>query len=297
LSSSKVTIGKFAMNEVNFPNIKIDRISPGKTVIKELTLEGLELSTEDARLTLQGITIDTKLFLFLDYKISGVVTKHGTAFAMGEIQLALNVGDIKLDIPDIVASIEETKIQNLEVSVAPIDNLIFPGIVAKVLELNNLRLPTSGFTISHGMKLESMELSNLTIPDADAKKIMIKSVSGMNVNVPGIELPGISLELEAGDIDLKNVGAKVSKKKQCTPWVPILRIPLPTLNFDARICVRPETSLTIDKLAITNIKQKLGLKKMTATNLVLPFDVLGIQLTNLKIKGIEVPQVEVAESS
>ena len=297
MSLSKVTIGKLGMNEVNFPKIKIDRISPGKTVIKELILEGLELSTEDACLTLQGITIDTKLFLFLDYKISGVVTKQGTAFAMGEIQLALNVGDIKLDIPDIVASIEETKVQNLEVSVAPIDNLIFPGIVAKVLELNNLRLPTSGFKISHGVKLESMELSNLTIPDADAKKIMIKSVSGMSVSVPGIELPGISLELEAGDIDLKNVGAKVSKKKQCTPWVPILRIPLPPLNFDARICVQPETNLTIDKLTITNIKQKLGLKKMTATNLVLPFDVLGIQLTNLKIKGIEIPQVEVAESS
>lgn len=292
MASSKININKFKLNVAEFPSLKIDKISPGKTVIRELQLQDAKLETNNASLTLQGITVDLKITLSLDYKFTLPVPYNGTAFAIGELQIPLNFGDININIPNTILSIPQADLKDVKADVAPIEGLVLPSLVANSLRLDNLKVPESGFRLSHGLTLENMELKKLSMPAATADAMTVRSVRGMNVTVPAIELPEISLEFGATSTDLQQVQTKVIGAQQCTDWKTVVDIPL-VLKFDARVCTQPEITLTINKLTIKNTNLSLKLGKTVARNLELPFNILGIQLANVKLTGIEIPQIKV----
>ncbi len=291
MSSSRVNINKLKLNAAEFPSLKIDKISPGKTVIKELHLEDAELETKNASLTLQGITVELKITLTLDYQFTLPVPYNGAAFAIGQLQIPLNFGDVNINIPNTILSTPQVDLKDVEVDVAPIEGLVLPSLIANSLRLDNLKLPASGFRLSHGVTLENMELKKLLVPNATADAMALRSVRGMSMTVPAIELPAISLEFGATTTDLQQVQTKIIGAQQCTAWQTVVDTPI--LKFDARVCAQPEITLTIGKLTIRNTDLNLKLGKTTAKNLELPFNILGIQLTNVKLTGIEIPQIKV----
>jgi len=293
MASHEVEVGKVDISSIEFDKIEIDRIQPGVTKVGSLEVTKSKMNFHVDAIIIRGIKIDLKLSLYEDFKITvnyvlGSEVIEGQAVSLGKLMFYFDIGDITLPFPDTEIAFKDLKAHDTELKIDPIRDLILPAMKAENIQMNDINLPLEGITLN-GIGIGGADVRGVKVPDAKAKKIRFGSVHGASVNVPSILFPGITLEMIAKDVEAEEASAKLTNEKS-TPWINISTTPLLTLA--ARLLVRAETTLTIDKIILKGLESEMNIGTVQLKDLTLPFNLLGIEMKNILISNIQVPTLK-----
>ena len=293
MASQNVEVEEVNISSVGFDKIEINRIQPGVTKVGSLEVIGSEMNFHLDAIVIRGIKIDLKLLLYEDFKITidyifGSEVIEGQAVSLGELMFYFDIGDITLPFPDTEIAFEELKVHDIELKIDPIRNLVLPAMEAKNIQMDDVNLPLAGILL-RGMGVGEADVRGVKIPDARAERIRFGRVHGASVNVPGILFPGISLGMVAKDVETEKTSATLTNEKS-TPWIDIVTTPL--LTSAARLLVRTEAALTIDKIILKGLKSQINVGPLKLKDLTLPFNLLGIEMEDISISNVQVPALK-----
>jgi len=293
MASRNVEVEEVNLSSVGFDKIKINRIQPGVTKVGSLEVIGSEMNFHLDAIVIRGIRIDLKLLLYEDFKITidyifGSEVVEGQAVSLGELMFYFDIGDITLPFPDTEIAFEELKVHDIELKIDPIRNLVLPAMEAKNIQMDDVNLPLAGILL-RGMGVGEADVRGVKVPDARAERIRFGRVHGASVNVPSILFPGITLGMVAKDVETEKTSAKLTNEKS-TPWIDIVTTPLLTLA--ARLLVRTEAALTIDKVILKGLKSQINMGPLQLKDLTLPFNLLGIEMEDISISNVQVPALK-----
>jgi hypothetical protein len=296
MASHQVEIDEVNLGSVGFDKIGINRIQPYVTKVGSLEVMGSRMNFHLDAIVIRGIKIDLKLLLFEDFKITldyilGTEVVEGQAVSLGELMFYFDIGDITLPFPDTEIAFDDLKVHDMALNVDPIRNLVLPAMEARNIKMDNVNLPLAGI-ILRGMGVGEADVRGVKVPDARAERIRFGNVHGASVTVPAISIPGITLGIAARDVEAEKTSVKLNEEKS-TPWINIATTPLLTLA--ARLLVRTEAALTIDKIILKGLESEINMGALQLKDLTLPFNLLGIEMENILISNVQVPALKYRE--
>ncbi len=296
MASHQVEIDEVNLGSVGFDKIEINRIQPYVTKVRSIEVLGSRMNFHLDAIVIRGIKLDLKLLLFEDFKIAidyilGTEVVEGHAVSLGELMFYFDIGDITLPFPDTEIAFDDLKLHDMELNVDPIRNLVLPAMEARNIKMDDVNLPLAGI-ILRGMGVGEADVRGVKVPDARAGRIRFGNVHGASVNVPAISIPGITLGVAAKDVEAEKTSVKLTEEKS-TPWINIATTPLLTLA--ARLLVRTEAALTVDKIILKGLESEINTGALQLKDLTLPFNLLGIEMENILISNVQVPVLKYKE--
>ncbi len=258
---SEADIQRGSVNTVNVGSVGI-----GPITIGQLVLTDFELNTAADGAFLRNFVVTVTYTMSLDWHLhielpGNTIDDAGTE-DLDSPQFIMGFGDIRIPgIENLKIDIASLAVDNPAATINPASNLQLGAAVAEHIQAKNLMLPTAGFTIArvHGdaTPLGQMALNNLALPS-----VSIPDIVGQGVDSVATPKPK-AFHLDLGCLDL-------------------------TLK------VNPTAEAHIDQMVIRNVKANLSIGKIELHNIVAPYELLNLTLSQVGIDTISVPTVAIA---
>jgi hypothetical protein len=133
----------------------------------------------------------------------------------------------------------------------------------------------------------SAAINGMSVPAASAFKVTVAHAHGDalpagTVTIPGLALPRASM----GDIASDSVSAGGA----ADPYIFTANAGV----FGGTLTVTPSATIDFAELRITNVRATASIGSVTLQNVVLPYDVFNLTLSQLGIETIAIPALEVS---
>lgn len=133
----------------------------------------------------------------------------------------------------------------------------------------------------------SAAINGMSVPAASAAKVTVAHAHGDalpagTVTIPGLALPRASM----GDI----ASDSVSAGGEADPYI----FTADAGVFGGTLTVTPSATIDFAELRITNVRATASIGSVALQNVVLPYDVFSLTLSQLGIETIAIPALEVS---
>jgi hypothetical protein len=289
-SLPETRIAKTNVQQINVGEVKVGPISIARLVLNDLHVESsagiAHMRNAVTAITLQlsldwkvGVTIDT-LFGDIDFSRSGSEN-------LGLMEFSLGLGNITLPgFANLSFDIANLPVTNVAAVVGPIQNLNLGPAAAEQIRVANIGVPTAGFQLA-GLQLGKLRVEGLKVPAADLRQATIGHVQGGALPLASLKIPNLALP-QARIPDLKSSSIDATSN----PATKGLHADLGILEIT--LSVTTTARLQIDELRVENIKVVSRIGAIELTNVVLPYEVFNLTLSQIGIETIEIPQLEVS---
>ena len=289
--------------QVNIPEADIQRadltaISVGQVAIGPISVGALVLSNADfsmsaAQGVLQNMSVTVTLGISVEWHVhvglpDGIPDIDiGDTYNLGSFSFSMPVGDITIPgLNNIHLHIPTLTAQNMSVSANPLTNLHLAHASAEQIRAQNVTLPAAGFTIA-GLTLNSIHASAISVPAANVDQATIGHVHGDPVMIPSFTLSNLNLP-----------AAQIPTISSTAPLNIPANLQGPSPGFDAgilRVVLHITSSVLshIDHLEITGANANATVGQIVLNNVVLPYDVLNLTLSQVGINTIGIPALSV----
>ncbi len=283
---SAADIQRGGVNTVNVGSVGI-----GPITIGQLVLTDFELNTAADGAFLRNFVVTVTYKMTLDWRLhidlpgrtiddSGTEDLDSPTFIVG-------FGDIRIPgIENLKIDIASLALDNPAATINPVSNLQLGAAVAEQIQARNLKLPTAGFTIA-GLGLGGLNVGGVGVPSASLDSVTIARVHGdatpfgqmalNNLALPSVSIPDI-------------VGQGVDSV--ATPKPKAFHLDLGCLDLTLK--VNPSAEAHIDQMVIRNVKANLSIGKIELHNIVAPYELLNLTLSQVGLEMISVPTVAIA---
>jgi hypothetical protein len=146
--------------------------------------------------------------------------------------------------------------------------------------------PVPDFQVA-GIGLTAVALQGLSVPGASLDTVHVGSLTGGSVPLGSITLPNLQLpaasvaDIVSQGLDVRMVGSQESLGGGGG---------LLSVSLD----VVPAARVQVDELTISGVQASASVGSVQLTDVVLPFEVLDVTLSQLGIETVTVPTVEVS---
>jgi hypothetical protein len=285
-SISEADIQKASVNSISVGSVGIGPVTIGQLVITDL-----ELNTAADGAFLRNfvvtVTYNMKLDWHLHIELPGNVIDDSGTEDLDSPTFIIGFGDIRLPgLENLKIDIASLAVDSPSAAVLPVTNIQLGKAIAEGIQAQNLKLPTAGFTLN-GLGLGTLQLAGFGAPAATLDTVTIAKVNGDTTPFGQMALSNLGLPAsQIPDIVAQGVDSTATPKPKA--------FHLDMGCLDLVLKVNPTAQAHIDQFIIRNIKASGSIGKIELHNVVAPYELLNLTLSQLGIETISVPAVAIA---
>lgn len=293
----KIKVPQTSIAQSRVQQVSVGEIKIGAVHIDQLTLNNVHVQTSTGLAQMRNVHLSLTLAFGLDWRIGVKISMpdlitdvdffdSGT-IDLGTLTLGIGFGDLTLPgLADLSFDIPSLPVNDLSAVIGSIKNLNLGAVLAEQISAQNLVTPTQGFQIS-GLGAVDVSVSGLGIPDAAVDKATIGRITGGTLPTPALSIPNIVLpQASIPTMRSQNVDAASNPVVASLPTVDIGLLA-------ATLKVTTTAAFHLDELRLDNVKASAAIGEIALKNVVLPYEVLNVTLSQIGIQTLEIPQVEV----
>jgi hypothetical protein len=279
------------LDRVTVQQIDIGTVNAGPLGVGRLVLDDMhvDLSTGTAHFTNLRVTVG--LALSLDWKVEVGIPWIGSwswadTIDLGSTQITIGLGDPVLPgLESFTLDLARLSLEDLRAIVRPLRNLRLGPLVAERIRAHDAVIPRADVQIL-GLGLGRMALEGLAIPDAAVAGTEIGRIAGSafpvgTVTIPELTLPAGSVaDITSQDIDAGGTATPVTFTADSG-----------VLSISLRVV--PSARMQADEIRLGNVRSSARIGRVELQNVVLPYEVLDLTLSDIGINTIDVPKLEV----
>lgn len=207
----------------------------------------------------------------IDLGTQSVTVPLGNVSVPGLQSQSLDLGSLSVD--------------DLSAVIGPLRNLRLGALVAEQVALEDVELPAAGFGLA-GLALGGARLDGVGVPGVSAAEATVERLRGQALPLGGLTIPDFALPAASlGQItsDAFDAGA-TSNPLVFAADAGVLRVSL---------TVTPGAHMHADEQRLSNVRATASVGQIELQDVVLPYDVLDVTLSQLGLETIDVPTIEV----
>ena len=292
----KITIPQANIARSSVQQVNVGEVKIGAVKIDQLMLNNVHVQSSTGIAEMRNVNVALTMVFGLDWRVGVTISmpdgipdvdfSDSGTLDLGTLRLGIGLGDVAL--PGLAAlafDVSNLAVNDLSAIVGPIKNLKLGAALAERIQAQNLVTPSNGFDIT-GLGVAGISAVGIDVPDAAIAAATIGRVSGSlpiaALRIPSVELPQAAIPRLASQTVDATSNPVVSK--------------MPTVDVGllaATLKVTTTAAFHLDELRIDNIRASASIGEIALKNVVLPYEVLDITLSQIGIETIEVPQLEV----
>jgi hypothetical protein len=280
------SVGSLSIGSVDVREVAVGPLEVGRLVLDSVHVD---LSSGTARFRDLRVTVDLELQLnwrvVIKIPLAGSFTWNGTV-KMGTHSLTVRLGDVKvpgLQSADLV--LPRTTVEQVRAVVGPLRDLHLGPLVAEQLRVRDVTLPVPDFTLT-GLGVGRIGLNGLGVPAATSGAATVERLHGQALPLGQLTLPDLRIpEASAGRITSGPVDAFGTSN----PVRFVADAGVVTLTLRAV----PGARIRVRELVLDNLRTGLAIGAVELHDVVLPYELLGLTLSDLGINSVDVPTMEV----
>ncbi len=293
---------KIAVPESKIARSRVEQVSVGEIRIgavhvDQLLLSNVHVQTSTGLAQMRNVRLSLTLAFALQWRVGVKISmpdgirdvdfSDSGTLDLGTLTLGIGFGNLTLPgLANLAFDIPSLPVNNLAAVIGPIKNLNLGAVLAEQIRAQNLVTPNNGFTIG-GLGFGGLNVSGLGIPNATVGNATVARVTGGALPIPALKIPNISLpQASIPTVRTQNVDTTANPIVSQLPGVDIGLLA-------ATLKVTTTAKFHLDELRLSNIKASAAIGEIALTNVVLPYEVLGVTLSQIGIETLEIPQVEV----
>lgn len=288
----KSAIAETRIGRVTVGKIDIGELDAGPIAIGRLQLDSMHVGLQTGTARLRNLSVQLKLELEMDWSVGVDIPMVGHFGWDGTIDLGVQTIPIPLGnvtvpgLQNMSLDLATARVTNLSAAIGAIRNLHLGALVAEQIRAVGIEAPVPDFQLV-GLGLDSATLRGITVPGAALSESRVAHVHGQalplgTVTIPNVAMPSASV----GNISSEAIDASAT----ANPLV--LEADAGVLSISLK--VTPTASMSADELRLSNVRATTSIGSISLQDVVLPYDVLDIKLSQIGIETIEVPAVEVS---
>ena len=288
----KATIPQTSLAKVSAQRIDVGEIDAGPISIGRLTIDSLHFGVSTGSVKARDVKVTVSVSITFDWWVGVTIDDLGTwgwngTLDLGTQSATVALGDLSLTgLKSLDLDVATLGVSNLSAVVGPIRNLRLGPLVAEQIATQGLVIPQPDFTIN-GLGLASAAINGMSVPAASAAKVTVAHAHGDALPVGTVTIPGLALpRASMGDI----ASDSVSAGGEADPYV----FTADAGVFGGTLTVTPSATIDFAELRITNVRATASIGSVTLQNVVLPYDVFNLTLSQLGIDTIAIPTLEVS---
>lgn len=271
--------------------ISVGQVGIGPIKIGQLVLTDLALNTAGDGAFLRNFVVTVTYTMQLDWHLHIDFPGHPIDDAgtedLDSPSFTVGFGDIRVPgIENLKIDIASLSADNIAATANPIQNLQLGAAVAEQIQARNLKLPAQGFSIA-GLGIGALNVGGFGVPAASLDALTIGRVHGDAFPLGQMALANLALPSAAiADITSQGVDATATPKPKA------FHLDLGCLDLTLK--VNPQAEAHIDQLVIRNITASTSIGKIELHNVVAPYELLNLTLSQVGIDVVSVPTVAIA---
>jgi hypothetical protein len=288
----RAVIPQMTVQQAGMTAISVGHVGIGPIQIGQLALTNFHVGMSSGTVSLQNFRVTLTLHIALDWSVSVQIPFDGSAGWSGTI----NFGSPSLTIP--LGNVTVPGLQNFSIDVsslsagplsattAPLTNFQLGSAIAEQIRADNTVVPAQGFTIA-GLGLTSMRADGVTVPAASIDDVTIGRVHGG--------------ALPLGQMTIGSVAMPAAAVSQIASQALDVRATGPGFAFhadagilDVTLRITPVARGRIDRMTISGLNAQASIGSIELQNVVAPYEMLNIKLSQVGIDQIAIPTLGVS---
>jgi hypothetical protein len=285
------TIPEADIAKASVNSISVGSVGIGPVTIGQLVITDLEMNTAADGAFLRNfvvtVTYNMKLDWHLHIELPGNVIDDSGTEDLDSPTFIIGFGDIRLPgLENLKIDIASLAIDSPSATSLPITNIQLGKAIAQGIQTKNLKLPTAGFSLS-GLGLGTLNVAGFGAPAATVETATIAKVNGDTTPFGQMALSNLGLPAsQIPDIVAQGVDSTATPKPKA--------FHLDMGCLDLVLKVNPTAQAHIDQFIIRNVKASGSIGKIELHNVVAPYELLNVTLSQIGIETISVPAVAIA---
>jgi hypothetical protein len=282
----ETNITRSGVSTVTVGSVGIGPIQIGRLVLTNFSLNA---STTGAELRNFRVTISHHMTLdwHLHIDIPGHDIDDSGTEDLGTPTFACNFGNIRIPgLENLKLDIASVAADNVDATANAISNLQLGTAIAEQIQARNLKFPAQGFNIA-GLGLGALRIAGFGAPAASVDAVSIGRIHGDAFAAPDVSMSNIGLPAASiGDIVSQGIDTVAE------PQGKAYHLDLGCLDLTLKI--KPKAEAQIDQLTISGINASTNIGTVELQNIVAPYELLNLTLSQVGIDTIQVPTVAIA---
>jgi hypothetical protein len=287
----KASIPTASVTALSIGSVDVREVAVGPLEVGRLVLDSVHVDLSSGAATFRDLRVTVDLELQLDWRVTITIPLAGSfswdgTVKMGSHSLTVRLGDVKvpgLQSADLV--LPTTTVEQVRAVVGPLRDLHLGPLVAEQLRVRDVALPIPDFTLT-GLGVGRIGLNGLGVPAAASGGATIERLHGQalplgQLTIPDLRVPDASAgRIRSGPVDAFGTSSPI----RFVADAGVLTLTLRAVP-GARIRVR--------ELVLDNLRTGLTIGALELHDVVLPYELLGLTLSDVGIDSIDVPTIEV----
>lgn len=285
------TIDQASVQRTGVNAVDVGQVAIGPIRIGRLVLTSVSLSTAAASAELSNFRVTISQQMTLDWHlhidIPGFPVDDSGSEDLGTPTFSCDFGGVRIPgLENLKIDIATLAADSVAATAAPLSGLQLGSLVAEQIQAHKVTLPTSGFTIA-GLGLGALRLGGVGVPSANVESLSIGRVHGEAFPLPNVTLSNVALPAASvADIVSQSVDAVA------TPLGKAFHLDLGCLDLTLK--VKPRAEAQIDRLTIAGVSLGASVGSIELQNVVAPYELLNLTLSQIGIDTIQVPTLALA---
>ena len=285
-SAPEVTIGRLSVG-----GIDVSQASVGPLHAARLVLDATHVDVATGAAAFSDLQVTVTLTMRIDSTVrvkiplARTYTWQGTV-KIGTHSFTVRLGDVTVPgLKSFSLDAQTASFDAVEATLGPLRNLRLGPLVAEQLRMQGVVAPVPSFTLT-GLGLGRVGFAGLGVPGATSTAVTIDRAHGQalpvgSVTIPDLRLPQASTDqVTSGEVDVSGR----SRPSASSPTRDCLRCSSTTPSVRLR---------TREELRLSNVRTSASIGSIELQDVVLPYELLGLTLSDLGIELIDVPKAEV----
>jgi len=293
----KIMIPQAKIAQSRIQQVNVGEVKIGPVKVDQLTLNDVHVQGSTGTAEMRNVNLALTMVFGLDWRVGVTISmpdgipdvdfSDSGTLDLGTLRLGIGFGDVTL--PGLAAlafDVQSLAVNDLSAIVGPIKNLNLGAALAEQIQAQNVVAPANGFDIT-GLGVGAISAHAIAVPDAAAAAATIGRVSGGSLPIPDLSIPSVELPQAA-------IPSLASQNVDATSNPVVSKMPTVDVGLLATtLKVTTTAAFHLDELRIDNIRAGASIGAIALKNVVLPYEILNITLSQIGIDAIEVPQLEV----
>ncbi|WP_448628516.1 hypothetical protein [Geodermatophilus sp. URMC 64] len=287
----KTVIPDAQIDRLTVGRISVGQLDAGPVRVGRLVLNDARTSVRTGTAAFRNLRVELQLELRLRWTVSvdlGFLEKtwDGT-IELGVQKPTIRVGDLTLPgLQRLDLTLASVAVEDLRADVGVLQNLTLGGATAEQVRIRDLTAPLQDVTLT-GLGLGGISLEGLGLPAAAAGATTIARLVGEalplgTITVPAVDLPAAGAgRVIAGGLDTTAVSNPIDFTAD-------------TGLLDVTLEVVPASRLLADELLLDGVEVALGIGSVELHDVVLPYQLLDLTLSDIGVQTVDVPKIQVA---
>lgn len=288
----RATIPETRVAKVSIQRAEIGQLSAGPLSVRKLVIDTVHVGVSTGAAQLRNLRVSVSLRMTLDWKVGVDIPWVGSYGWSGTIDFGTQSATVPLgnvSVPGLQSlslDLGTVSVNNVDAVIRTIQDLQLGGLVVEQVRANNLDVPTPEFQLT-GLGLAKAVLDGVSVPAGSATDATVKHIHGQALPLGTVTIPGVSLpQTNVGDLSSQAVDVNATSN----PFLfvadaGVLKV---TLNLT------PGARMQTDELRLTGVRAGTSVGSLELQDVVLPYDVLDVTLSQLGIETIDIPSIEVS---